>query len=394
MRRAGAHPRRGPGGRDRRGAHGGLDGPRRARRTRSRTGLTHFWSRSRQRARGARARRRVTSSTWTALYADCDADTLLVQVHQDGVACHTGARTLLLHAPGGEGPRRRRGGPSDAGVARAHRRPRARRRRRRAPTWRRLLAKGEAADLPEDRRGGRRGGDRGPGRRGRRARGRGGRGPLVPHAGAAAAPRRSRCADVLEELARRHAERLGRPEARGEPQARAVARVRRSPSCRSRAARRARRRRIEDGVFHSAKGYRVTLPGRGWQVDAGPAGRPRAAAPDARRRGMLVDADLRAAASRTPARVDVLARHLTFGLRDRRDVLENGDVRGGRPRGGRTRWWNGWTDERRARCTVESSREGRPLRLRPPLRGARGRVRGGRPAFQALRRELPLEPRR
>ncbi len=27
--------------------------------------------------------------------------------------------------------------------------------------------------------------------------------------------------------------------------------------------------RIENGMFHSAKGYRVTLPTTGWQVDAG-----------------------------------------------------------------------------------------------------------------------------
>jgi phosphoribosyl-ATP pyrophosphohydrolase/phosphoribosyl-AMP cyclohydrolase len=30
------------------------------------------------------------------VYADCDGDTLLLQVHQEGVACHTGARTCFF----------------------------------------------------------------------------------------------------------------------------------------------------------------------------------------------------------------------------------------------------------------------------------------------------------
>jgi hypothetical protein len=29
--------------------------------------------------------------------------------------------------------------------------------------------------------------------------------------------------------------------------------------------------RVENGVFHSAKGYRVTLPAAGWTVERGPA---------------------------------------------------------------------------------------------------------------------------
>ena len=37
------------------------------------------------------------------IYADCDRDTLLVQVHQDGVACHTGARSCFFtRLDGGE----------------------------------------------------------------------------------------------------------------------------------------------------------------------------------------------------------------------------------------------------------------------------------------------------
>jgi len=60
-----------------------------------RTGLTHFWSRSRD----TLWRKGETSGHTQhvdGLYADCDRDTLLVQVHQDGVACHTGARSCFF----------------------------------------------------------------------------------------------------------------------------------------------------------------------------------------------------------------------------------------------------------------------------------------------------------
>jgi phosphoribosyl-ATP pyrophosphohydrolase/phosphoribosyl-AMP cyclohydrolase len=66
------------------------------------TGLTHFWSRSRQ----ARWRKGDTSGHRQhvqGVYADCDADTLLVQVHQDGVACHTGNRTCFFTSLAGPG---------------------------------------------------------------------------------------------------------------------------------------------------------------------------------------------------------------------------------------------------------------------------------------------------
>ena len=62
-----------------------------------RTGLSHFWSRS---------RRQLWQKGETSGHVqhvervgvDCDADVLLVQVHQEGVACHTGHRTCFFRA--------------------------------------------------------------------------------------------------------------------------------------------------------------------------------------------------------------------------------------------------------------------------------------------------------
>ena len=59
------------------------------------TRLTHFWSRSRralwQKGETSGHRQHVD-----AVYADCDADTLLILAHQEGVACHTGSRTCFF----------------------------------------------------------------------------------------------------------------------------------------------------------------------------------------------------------------------------------------------------------------------------------------------------------
>jgi phosphoribosyl-ATP pyrophosphohydrolase/phosphoribosyl-AMP cyclohydrolase len=71
------------------------------------TGRSHFWSRSRailwQKGETSGHVQHVQ-----AIYVDCDADTLLVQVHQEGVACHTGSRTCffrsLERAPRAETP--------------------------------------------------------------------------------------------------------------------------------------------------------------------------------------------------------------------------------------------------------------------------------------------------
>jgi phosphoribosyl-ATP pyrophosphohydrolase/phosphoribosyl-AMP cyclohydrolase len=67
------------------------------------SGLTHFWSRSRQ----APWRKGETSGHAQhvqGVYADCDGDAQLVQVHQDGVACHTGARSCFFTALQGGAP--------------------------------------------------------------------------------------------------------------------------------------------------------------------------------------------------------------------------------------------------------------------------------------------------
>ncbi len=58
------------------------------------TGRTHFWSRS----RGVPWPKGETSGHIQhvrEISFDCDSDTLLVQVHQEGVACHTGNRTCF-----------------------------------------------------------------------------------------------------------------------------------------------------------------------------------------------------------------------------------------------------------------------------------------------------------
>ena len=66
------------------------------------TGLTHFWSRSR-RAPWQKGETSGHVQHVQGVYADCDGDTLVVQVHQEGVACHTGARTCFFNALSGPG---------------------------------------------------------------------------------------------------------------------------------------------------------------------------------------------------------------------------------------------------------------------------------------------------
>jgi phosphoribosyl-ATP pyrophosphohydrolase/phosphoribosyl-AMP cyclohydrolase len=59
------------------------------------SGLAHYWSRSR-RALWRKGETSGHTQHVDGLFADCDRDTLLVQAHQDGVACHTGARSCFF----------------------------------------------------------------------------------------------------------------------------------------------------------------------------------------------------------------------------------------------------------------------------------------------------------
>ena len=85
-------------------------------------------------------------------------------------------------------------------------------------------------------------------------------------------------------------------------------------------------KRIENGVYHSPKGYRVTLPDGQWTlVDDSPADL------ELRHRtgpaGMAVNADCGGVASRRTA--GVLARQLLIGLRDRAVIVrERAEVAG------------------------------------------------------------------
>jgi hypothetical protein len=85
---------------------------------------------------------------------------------------------------------------------------------------------------------------------------------------------------------------------------------------------------IEGGVYHSPKGYAVTLPDHGWQVQSGGAADlelKREAPPG----GMLADATCD---GREPGRpLSILARHLTFGLTDRTTIESDARTVGGRP---------------------------------------------------------------
>jgi len=65
------------------------------------TGLATYWSRSRQQlwVKGE------TSGHYQhvqEILIDCDEDTLLLKVHQDGAACHTGKRSCFYRTLQGE----------------------------------------------------------------------------------------------------------------------------------------------------------------------------------------------------------------------------------------------------------------------------------------------------
>ena len=87
-------------------------------------------------------------------------------------------------------------------------------------------------------------------------------------------------------------------------------------------------KRIENGVYHSSKGYRVTIPKAEWTlVDEGPADLAlRHPGSDA---GMAVNAVCEGAALRRPA--GVLTRQLQMGLRDRKVIERATTEVAGRP---------------------------------------------------------------
>jgi hypothetical protein len=80
--------------------------------------------------------------------------------------------------------------------------------------------------------------------------------------------------------------------------------------------------RIDRGVFHSSSGFRVTLPGPDWRIDA-----DESAELALRHReepaALAANATCEARVTRRP--LDLLERHLLLGLRDRR-VVERDDV--------------------------------------------------------------------
>jgi hypothetical protein len=143
--------------------------------------------------------------------------------------------------------------------------------------------------------------------------------------------------------------------------------------------------RIESGVYHSAKGYRVTLPPDGWTVD--PIARADLALQDAARSGgMLVDATCDG--RETARSLDVLKRHLTFGL-TKRDVIENGTTTVGGREAARS-VVRGVTDGREV--TVEAV----VMRAEPCVHdflyvAPSGAFEAGRPAFRALIESFALE---
>ena len=64
------------------------------------TGRVCYWSRSRQ-AMWRKGESSGQAQKLVALRLDCDGDTLLLQVEQTGVACHTGRRSCFYRAAEG-----------------------------------------------------------------------------------------------------------------------------------------------------------------------------------------------------------------------------------------------------------------------------------------------------
>ncbi|HOB74478.1 MAG TPA: phosphoribosyl-AMP cyclohydrolase [Phycisphaerae bacterium] len=60
-----------------------------------RTGKTHFWSRSRQKY-WMKGESSGHVQEITAIYVDCDADTILIKARQHGAACHEGYKNCFF----------------------------------------------------------------------------------------------------------------------------------------------------------------------------------------------------------------------------------------------------------------------------------------------------------
>ena len=58
------------------------------------TGLTHFWSRSREKIWN-KGEESGNIQKVKQIFVDCDSDTLLITVEQTGVACHTGEQSCF-----------------------------------------------------------------------------------------------------------------------------------------------------------------------------------------------------------------------------------------------------------------------------------------------------------
>ena len=71
-------------------------------RTTVQTGRTHFWSRSRRKS-WMKGESSGHTQDVRAVYVDCDADTLVVEVIQHGAACHAGYRSCFHRRLGDDG---------------------------------------------------------------------------------------------------------------------------------------------------------------------------------------------------------------------------------------------------------------------------------------------------
>jgi phosphoribosyl-AMP cyclohydrolase len=66
------------------------------------TGKTHFWSRSRQKF-WMKGESSGHTQAVRDIAIDCDGDTLLIQVHQTGAACHEGYQSCFFRSMTGPG---------------------------------------------------------------------------------------------------------------------------------------------------------------------------------------------------------------------------------------------------------------------------------------------------